>query len=87
MWGRPGRSHLEAGEAGGGGAGEFDGEAAVDDEGFAGDEAGEVGDEKQHGVGDVLGVAAAANGVLKGLAGVEFGGGGLGGGFVLDGRS
>lgn len=37
---------VEAGHAGGGGAGEFDGEAAVDDEGFAGDEAGEVGDKE-----------------------------------------
>ncbi len=37
---------VETGHSAGGGAGEFDGEAAVDDEGFAGDEAGEVGDEE-----------------------------------------
>ena len=37
---------LMSGHAAGGGAGELDGEAAVDDEGFAGDEAGEVGDEE-----------------------------------------
>ena len=48
------------------------------------DEAGEVANEEQDGVGDVLGVAAAADGVLKGLAGVEFAGGRAGGGFVID---
>ena len=46
---RPGLD-LEAGEAGGDGAGEFDGHAAVEDEGFCGCEAGEVGEEDEDGV-------------------------------------
>ncbi len=46
FFGSPESSDLTTGHTGGGGAGEFDGEAAVDDEGFARDEAGEVGDEE-----------------------------------------
>ena len=45
-----------------------------DCEGLAGDEAGEVGAKVDDGVGDVLGVVAAAGGVLEGLAGVWLGG-------------
>ena len=55
-----------------------------DCEGLAGDEAGEVGAKVDDGVGDVLGVVAAADEVLEGPAGVGLKRWGSGDGFLID---